>query len=166
MYSTTLLFRIAKIIAVAAIALLALLITFNNITDYFSNYLFVEHVLNMDSTFPQSHLHYRSINNPFLFHAFYILIIILEGFMAFCCLKGSWLMSRNIKKDAITFHASKNWAVAGIIIGIIIWFVGFEVIGGEWFAMWQSATWNGLAAAERVLGFMVAVLILLHFKEE
>lgn len=90
----------------------------------------------------------------------------MEGFMAFCCLKGSWLMMRNIKKDAIIFHASKNWAVAGIIIGIIIWFVGFEVIGGEWFAMWQSATWNGLAAAERVLGFMVAVLILLHFKEE
>ena len=166
MYSTTLLFRIAKIIAVAAIGLLALLITFNNITDYFSNYIFVEHVLNMDSTFPQSHLHYRSINNPFLFHAFYILIITLEGFMAFCCLKGSWLMMRNIKKDAITFHASKNWAVAGIIIGIIIWFVGFEVIGGEWFAMWQSTAWNGLAAAERVLGFMVAVLILLHFKEE
>ena len=75
-------------------------------------------------------------------------------------------MLRNVKKDAITFHASKNWAIAGIITGILIWFVGFEVIGGEWFEMWQSATWNGLAAAERLLMFLAFVLILLHLKEE
>ena len=74
-------------------------------------------------------------------------------------------MIKNVKKDTVVFHASKNWAVAGILIGILIWFVGFEVIGGEWFAMWQSATWNGLAAAERVLGFLVAILILLQLKE-
>lgn len=165
MYSTSFLFRITKIVAVAAIGLLALLITFNNITDYFSNYFFVEHVLNMDTTFPKSHLHYRSIHSIFLFHSFYILIITLEAFMAFCCLKGSWRMIKNVKKDTLVFHNSKNWAVAGILIGILIWFVGFEVIGGEWFAMWQSATWNGLAAAQRVLGFLVAVLILLHLKE-
>ena len=89
----------------------------------------------------------------------------MEAFMAFCCIKGSWRMIKNVKKDAAVFHDSKNWAVAGLLIGILIWFVGFEVIGGEWFAMWQSATWNGLAAAERVLGFLVAILILLQLKE-
>ena len=75
-------------------------------------------------------------------------------------------MFKNLKNDASAFHASKNWAIAGIIIGILIWFLGFEVIGGEWFSMWQSATWNGLAAAERVVGFLILVLILLHLKEE
>ncbi len=89
----------------------------------------------------------------------------MEAFMAFCCIKGSWRMVKNLKKDSVVFHDSKNWAVAGILIGILIWFVGFEVIGGEWFAMWQSVTWNGLAAAERVLGFLVAILILLQLKE-
>jgi predicted small integral membrane protein len=48
----------------------------------------------------------------------------------------------------------------------MLWFLGFEVVGGEWFAMWQSATWNGLAAAERILSFLVLTLILLHFKDE
>ena len=166
MYSTALLFRIAKIVSVAGIGLLALLIVIGNTTDYYSNYFFVEHVMKMDTTFPGSQLHYRSVNTPFLFHAGYILIILSEAFMAFCCIKGSWSMFKNLKKDGISFHASKNWAVAGIIIGILIWFVGFEVIGGEWFAMWQSGTWNGLAAAERVLSFLALVLILLHFKEE
>jgi predicted small integral membrane protein len=56
--------------------------------------------------------------------------------------------------------------VAGIITGLVIWFTGFEVIGGEWFAMWQSSIWNGLTSAERIVSFLAFTLILLHFKEE
>jgi predicted small integral membrane protein len=166
MYTTSLLLRLAKAIAVAAIGLMAFLVAFGNITDYYSNYPFVAHVLKMDTTFPESHIHYRSINNIYVFHASYILLIIMETAMAFCCTKGSWLLFKNLKSGAAKFHASKNWAVAGIIMGIIIWFAGFEVIGGEWFAMWQSAVWNGLGAAERIVGFLVLVLLLLHLKED
>jgi len=74
-------------------------------------------------------------------------------------------MFKNVRKEAAIFHASKNWAVAGIIIGIIIWFLGFEVIGGEWFAMWQSATWNGLNSAERIVSVLLLILLLLHLKD-
>lgn len=166
MYSTQLLFRITKIIAVSSIALLAILIVVGNTTDYYSNYYFVEHVMKMDTTFPDSHLHYRSIQQPFLFHAGYIMIIFLEFVMAFCCIKGSVAMYQNLKKSASQFHSSKRFAVGGLAIGILIWFTGFEVIGGEWFAMWQSNTWNGLGSADRILTFLVLVLLLLHFKEE
>lgn len=166
MYSAPLLFRFAKAVSVAAIAVMAILIVFGNTTDYYTNFLFVEHVMKMDSTFPGSHDHYRSINNPVIFHTAYIFIISIEALMAFCCLKGSWLLFKNLKADAIQFNAVKNWSVAGIIIGIIIWFLGFEVIGGEWFAMWQSTKWNGLSAAERILTFLVLTLILLHMKDE
>jgi predicted small integral membrane protein len=166
MYSTQFLFRLAKTISVAAIGFMALLIVIGNITDYYTNYYFVEHVMKMDTTFPGSQIHYRSINNPFLFHAGYIIIILMEMIMAFCCIKGCLRMYKNLKKEAVVFYASKNWAVAGIIVGTIIWFFGFEVIGGEWFAMWQSSAWNGLAAAERIVSFLVLILILLHLKEE
>ena len=166
MLSTSLLLRIAKAVLVTGIAVMALLIVIGNITDYYTNYFFVEHVMKMDTVFPNSHVHYRNINNPVLFHAGYIAIIILEAVMAFCCTKGSLLLFKNLKKDGAVFHASKNWAVAGIVVGIIIWFIGFEVVGGEWFSMWQSATWNGLAAAERVLGFLMLTLVLLHLKDE
>jgi len=166
MYSTSFLLRLAKVISVMAIGIMAAVIAFGNITDYSSNYQFVEHVLKMDTTFNDSSLHYRSINNVFAFNAFYIFIILMEVAMAFFCIKGSWLLFKNLKSDAVIFHAAKNWAIAGIIIGIVIWFIAFEVIGGEWFAMWQSNTWNGLAAAERVLGFLGVTLILLHLKDE
>ncbi len=166
MYPVQFMFRLAKAISVAAIGLMALLIVFGNTTDYFTNYLFIEHVLKMDTIFPGSQVYYRHIDNGFLFHAAYIGVIAMEAAMAFCCIKGSWLLFKNLKADAAAFHASKNWAVAGITIGIVIWFFGFEVVGGEWFAMWQSHIWNGLAAAERIVSFLVLILILLHFKEE
>jgi predicted small integral membrane protein len=166
MYSVQFLLRVAKIISVASLALMSLLVVFGNLTDYFTNFLIVEHVLKMDTTFPESHIHYRSINSTFLFHVGYILIIAAEAMMAFCSIKGSWLLFKNLRSNASLFHASKNWAVAGIIIGIVIWFLGFEVVGGEWFAMWQSRSWNGLASAERIVSFLVLILILLHFKEE
>ena len=166
MYPTTFLFRLAKAIAVAAIGFMALLVVIGNTTDYYSNFLFVEHVLKMDTTFPNSSLLYRSINTPILFHVAYIAIIAMEIGMAFCCLKGGWLLFKALRKDSNSFHAAKNWGIAGIIIGIIIWFLGFEVVGGEWFAMWQSPVWNGLAAAERILSFLMLTLIFLNFREE
>lgn len=166
MVTTSFLFRLAKTISVAGIGLMTFLIVFGNITDYYSNYFYVEHVLKMDTIFPDSRLHYRSINSTFVFHASYILITLSEACMAFCSIRGSWQMFRNLKKDSAAFHASKKWAVVGIIIGILIWFFGFQVIGGEWFAMWQSETWNGLAASNRILVFLMLVLILLHLKDE
>lgn len=71
MYSIAFLFRIAKATSVAAIGLMVLLVSIGNTTGYFTNYLFVEHVLKMDTTFPNSSIQYRSINEAFLFHAVY-----------------------------------------------------------------------------------------------
>ncbi len=165
MHSTQFSFRVTKCIAVCSIAIMLLLIVIGNTTDYYTNYFFVAHVMKMDTIFPNSQIHYRSINNPILFHAGYIFLIILETIMTiFCCL-GGFLMIKNIKKPAQKFNASKKWAVTGIAIGIVIWFLGFEVIGGEWFGMWQSTTWNGLGSAGRILDFLVLTLLLLHFKE-
>ncbi len=165
MYTTPYLLRFAKAVSVAAIGLMSLLIVVGNTTDYYTNYHFVEHVLKMDTIFPDSNIHYRSINSPFIFHASYIFVIVMEALMAFCCIKGAWELFRHLKSPAAVFHASKNWSIAGLIIGIAIWFLGFEVIGGEWFAMWQSSVWNGLGSAERIVGFIVAVLVLLHLEE-
>lgn len=166
MYSTAFLFRIIKALAVSAIGLMALIVVIGNTTDYYTNYLFVEHVMKMDTTFPTSNIHYRAINQPVLFNAGYILLIAFEAIMAFCCLKGGWLLFKNIKGPAAQFHAAKNWAVAGLATGIFIWFVCFEVVGGEWFSMWQSQTWNGLYSADRIVTFIALTLILLHLKYE
>jgi predicted small integral membrane protein len=46
------------------------------------------------------------------------------------------------------------------LLGFLLWFFGFIVIGGEWFCMWQSEQWNGIGAAFR---FVVIIMFTLLF---
>ena len=58
--------RIVKIVMVGSLALFAGLVTFDNLIDYETNYAFVRHVLNMDTTPPGNALMHRSIASPSL----------------------------------------------------------------------------------------------------
>ena len=71
--------RVAKIAIVAAVAAFATLVAFDNITDYGTNFVFVQHVLSMDTIFPSSTIGYRAITSPALHHAAYALIIAAEA---------------------------------------------------------------------------------------
>jgi hypothetical protein len=81
--------RAAKAATVAAIALFASLVTFGNLTDYNTNFVFVEHVLAMDTTFPFSTIKHRAITSPALAHAAYALIIAAEAATALLCWIGA-----------------------------------------------------------------------------
>jgi predicted small integral membrane protein len=63
--------RIAKIVMVGSLPF-AGLVTFDNLTDHETNYVFVRHVLNMDATPPGNALMYRSISSPSLWGATYV----------------------------------------------------------------------------------------------
>ena len=64
-----------------------------------------------------------------------------------------------MRAPATGFQRTKAWVVAGVTLGFLVWFFGFMVVGGEYFAMWQSKTWNGQEAAFRFYMTMLAVLI-------
>ena len=46
--------RLAKVAVSAALAVFALIVAYDNVFDYNSNYPFVRHVLSMDTIFPDS----------------------------------------------------------------------------------------------------------------
>jgi predicted small integral membrane protein len=52
MVGTMVLIRLAKVAMIGSLAAYALIVTYDNIVDYQSNYEFVRHVLSMDTTFP------------------------------------------------------------------------------------------------------------------
>ena len=58
--------RFAKIVMSLALGLFCLLVAFDNLTNYTTNYLFVQHVMSMDTTYPSSELGCRAITNPTL----------------------------------------------------------------------------------------------------
>jgi predicted small integral membrane protein len=151
--------RAAKILLVAAIALFASLVAFGNVTDYGTNFVFVQHVLSMDTVFPSSTITYRAITSPALHHAAYALIIATEAAVAVLCWIGATMLWRRIGADAAAFNGAKTFAVAGLTLGFLLWQVGFMSIGGEWFGMWQSQQWNGVPSAFRFVAVILGVLI-------
>ena len=40
-------------------------------------------------------------------------------------------------------------SIIGLTLALLMWLVAFLTVGGEWFLMWQSKTWNGQEAALR-----------------
>jgi len=153
--------RLSKVALVAAIALWLALVAFGNLTDYGSNLAFVQHVLAMDSIFPDAAIHYRAIHAPLLQHAAYVLIIAAEALAAVLCGVGAWRMWRARRTPAATFQRAMRPAVAGLTLGVLLWLGGFMAIGGEWFGMWMSTQWNGLASAFRFVVVLLAALLYL-----
>lgn len=151
--------RTAKLLLVCALALFHTLVAFNNITDFDSNYQFVRHVLMMDSTFPSSHTHWRALDAPAIHIAFYVGIIAWEAAIAILLWWGSVRLARAVRGPTATFNAAKRLPVLGLTLSLLMWLVAFLCVGGEWFLMWQSATWNGQQEAFRM--FVVVALVLL-----
>ena len=158
--------RAAKAMMVAAIALFASLCAFGNITDYNTNFVFVEHVMSMDTIFPFSTIKYRAITSPALHHAAYGLIIAAEVATAVLCWIGAVMLVRQLRAQAAAFNRAKTYAVLGLTLGFLLWQVGFMSIGGEWFGMWQSQQWNGVPSAFRFVVTIVAVLIFVAMPDQ
>jgi predicted small integral membrane protein len=157
--------RCVKIALVASLAFFVLVVTFNNLTDYGSNFAFVSHVLSMDTTFPGNALMYRAISAPIAWHAAYWLIILAEALTGALLAAGAIALWRARLADATRFNAAKLLTVLGCGLGFLLWFTGFMAVGGEWFAMWQSSTWNGQEAAFRIYVTLVGVLIFVNQRD-
>jgi predicted small integral membrane protein len=158
--------RAAKIVMVAAIAAFATVVAFGNITDYGTNFAFVQHVLSMDTVFARSTITYRAITSPALQHAAYAAIIAAEGATAALCWIGAAAMLRRRRATAGAFNRAKVFAVCGLTLGFLTWQFGFVTIGGEWFGMWMSPTWNGVPSAFRFAMIIIAVLIFVAMRDE
>jgi predicted small integral membrane protein len=151
--------RYAKIVMSLSLAAFCLLVAFDNVTDYGTNYLAVQHVLSMDTTFPGNALMYRSITSPVLWQLIYALIIATEGIAGILLLAGAIRLIQLRKAPALIFNEGKALVIAGYTLAFLLWFLGFMVVAGEWFAMWQSQTWNFQQPAFRFVMIVLGVLI-------
>ncbi|RST45396.1 DUF2165 domain-containing protein [Variovorax sp. DXTD-1] len=154
--------RNAKTAMVLALAAFAWLVAFNNVTDYGSNFAFVQHVLSMDTTFRGNAAMYRAISNPAWWHAGYGAIILGEALSGALLALGAVSMWRARRAAGSVFNSAKKWAIVGATAGFLVWFFGFMVVGGEWFLMWQSKVWNGQEAALRFYAAILGVLVFLN----
>ncbi|HEX4005922.1 MAG TPA: DUF2165 domain-containing protein [Acidobacteriaceae bacterium] len=157
--------RLAKTLLVAAVAFYMTLVVINNLVDYGSNYLFVHHVLEMDTTFPGNHGMGRALHVHWEELLFYDGIIMWETVTLVLCWAGAWRMARALRRSPEEFNEAKNTAVVGLALNLLLWLVAFLSVGGEWFLMWQSKTWDGREAAGRMFAVVGVVFLAVLLRE-
>ncbi|AKN70934.1 membrane protein [Streptomyces sp. PBH53] len=135
------------------LALYIALVALGNITDFGTNQQFVRHVLAMDTTFRDDDLMWRAVTSTALQDTAYVLIIAWETAAALLLIWGTWLWARRDHDRA------RRLSTYGLLMLLLLFGAGFIAIGGEWFAMWQSKSWNGLDAATRI--FLLAGVALI-----
>ena len=148
--------RLIKIGMIMSIALFFTLVAIDNIIDFDINLEGVHHVLSMDTIFANSVLKWRAVVNLHLQTLAYYLIIAWEGLTAMVCWIGSVKLLLHYKKPEVEFEQAKATAFLGLFMGFLLYVVGFVVIGGEWFCMWQSSQWN----AQGVAGLFASLILL------
>jgi predicted small integral membrane protein len=144
-----------------------LLVALGNLTDFDTNQEFVQRVLAMDTTNfgaePGTNLDddvmWRAITNETLQDVVYIGIIAWESATALVLLMTgvAWLRLRGRGHEA-----AMSLSTIGLLMALLLFFGGFIVIGGEWFQMWRSASWNGLEVAFRDSVLAMVGLVVIH----
>lgn len=144
----------------ATVALYMTLVVFGNITDFGTNQQFVQHVLSMDTTFKDPDLMWRAVESSALQNAAYVAVIVWEALAAVVLLAATWFWITGLRLDA--YERARAVSTVGLVMVLLLFGVGFLVIGGEWFAMWQSSDWNGLDAAFRNVALAAFTLLVVH----
>ena len=158
---------VAGTVLVALNGLYVLLVAFGNITDFGTNRPFVQHVLAMDTTnfgappgtALDPNVMWRAITDPTVQHLAYLGIIAWESATALVLLVAvvCWIRERGAG-----YRVARAVSTVGLLMLILLFMGGFIAIGGEWFQMWKSATWNGLDPAFRNSVLALLTLVLIH----
>ena len=164
--TTRFVIRGSKVALLIFFGLYAGLVTLGNLSDPGSNMSFVDHVFSMDTTFQSESLMARAITAPLAHRVAFATIVATEAVISALCLWGAFRLFRAREKEADDFHAAKGTALLGLLLGLGLWFFGFQVVGGEWFASWQSESWNGLNAASRITTFLLGTLVFVSLRND
>lgn len=157
--------RFAQAFVILVLGIYAGFVFLGNLMDYNSNYQFVKHVFAMDTTFPGNALEWRAIKSGVIVDLAYWFIIALEGVIALLGLFTGIRLLLNLNKTPERFTQLKSLGVYAFLLAITLWFVGFICVGSEWFAMWQSETWNGKQTAMDIVE-VVGIFLIIYLLPE
>ena len=138
--------RLAVGVVVLVAAAYYLVVAFDNITNPHSNWVFVRGVLSLDGVPANSGFGWRAIDSTFLQAIGYVLIIAGETVAG---LELAWGGLRAVRATAAPARWAKAQRVSllGCLCGLLVFWFGFIVVGGNWWVMYLNAKWNGLEPA-------------------
>jgi predicted small integral membrane protein len=153
--------RLLKSLLVLSIGLYGVLVSSGNIVDYDNNWQLVQNVLSMSTMepwFKGDVLKNRAVTNEGIQQAIYLAIITGETIFGILCSIGGIQMLWGLATGRLSlFVKGKMWFTLGCIPALLVWYTGFVVIGGEYFAMWGNQ-WNGQKTAYTFMTFIMISL--------
>jgi predicted small integral membrane protein len=160
--------RLARIVAAVVVLMAAayyLVVAFDNITNPTnptgSNWPFVEGVLSGEGTPPDNGFEWRFIDATWFHVLAYIGIIAGETLAGILLLIGGIAGIRRSAR-ASSWEPGQRWTLIGGAVGLLVFFFGFIVVGGNWFVMYENSKWNGLEPAfQNTVTTMLALLLVL-----
>lgn len=158
--------RTARVLASLVVLMAAayyLVVATDNITNPVnptgSNWPFVQGVLSGDGTAPGNGFEWRFIDADW-FHGLAYAGIIIGETVAAIALIGGGILGLRRSADSAMWERSQRWTLVGAFFGLMVFFFGFIVVGGNWFVMYQNAKWNGLEPAfQNTVTTLLAVLL-------
>jgi predicted small integral membrane protein len=156
--------RMIKIVLVAGTALLLTLAVLGNVTMSDVGIGAVKTAVGMETTFKHPGAMWRAITSPGLVYAIFGLIVLVEAIAAALCWTGAARMWA-ARRDGASFQRAAGAARLGLGVTAALYFVGWLVIAGEWFEMWQSQQLNVLPDAFRFFASAMLILFLVGEKE-
>jgi len=152
--------QLSKAAVAFSVGFFCLLVGYDNIIDFNTNYEFVNAVLSMDQMEPffsgNKVILARAITNPEIHLIAYWLIIIGELTTGAVCMIGALLMFTSINKPR--FVKGQVTYMVGATFAILLWYLGFAVVGGEYFSMWANKM-NGQNKAYTFATFILITAI-------
>lgn len=152
--------RYSKFALLVVTAIFYYITVFNNIVDYSANLRFIQNVAGMTDTFNDTLL-WRRMESGFLHWALYICIIVWELISGLLCTYAAYLSCKYMQAGEADFRKARTAGMIAYVFSLMLWFLAFIVVGGQWFLMWQSANWNGQDAAFRMIG-IIGLIMLFH----
>lgn len=134
--------RLSKAVLAMTLGIWVLLVVFGNITDYDTNWSFVQKVMTMEAVRDDPNVNWRAVKSPNLHHLAYAAIIVAEAVQGTLFLLSGTMMATRLIGPESEFRAAKTPFVIGLTVAVLLWLFGFMAIAGEWFQMWRSPTYN------------------------
>lgn len=160
--SNALTHRYLKIALTLTVALLALFYVAHNIYNWNSATAAVGYVLSQADHAVYPNDIPPAITNPTLVAIGTAIICLGEILVGVVSLIGAFRLWSARKGDFAAFTAAKRFACLGAGLAVLQWFLGFEVIGGAFYQMWQTQIGGGShhdAMQFAILGFLTLIYL-------
>ena len=158
--------RVIKIGLVAAVCLWGALSALGNVLDWEGTLGAVRAVSTM-TAWEGGAGDWRATSSPVLITAAAVLIVVFKVTAALLCGLGAVHMWRERHGDVGLFGRAKALALTGCGIALLGLFLGWIVLGEQWFEMWRSPQLGAAgAAAFRYAGFIGLIAVFVAIREE